>query len=131
MEVSKDKLVLDSKNNKSDVIDIYISSNIINTTLPSNSNITSQINSPKIITMDTTSSLAKDGKLVNITASFSQDTLSIEGKPATEIGPSPEPKTSLEIHPTNEVIPGNYTLTISAKHDKDVTVSKIVDLEIR
>lgn len=132
LEVSKDKLVLDSKNNKSDIIDIYISGKVINSTLPSNSSITDQItNNPMNITMDATSSLAKDGKLTNITASFSQDTLSLEGKPATEIGPSPESKTSLEIHPANKVVPGNYTLTISAKHDKDVTVSKIVDLEIK
>jgi virginiamycin B lyase len=135
LEVSKDKLVIDSKNNKSDILDIYISGKFINSTLPSSRNITSQINSPIIITMDATSSLSRDGKLVNITASFSQDTVYLGEKPSTGIGPfsssSPESKVTLEIQPTKGAIPGNYTLTISAKYDKDITVSKIVDLEIR
>jgi virginiamycin B lyase len=135
LEVSKDKLVIDSKNNKSDILDIYISSKIINSTLPSSSNTTGQINSPMNITMDATSSLSRDGKLTNITASFSQDTVHFGEKPSNGNGPSssssPESKVTLAIQPTKEVIPGNYTLTISAKSDKDITVSKIVDLEIR
>lgn len=135
LEVSKDKLVIDGKNNKSDILDIYISSKIINSTLPSSSNITGQINGPMNITMDATSSLSRDGKLTNITASFSQDTVYLGEKPSTGNGPSssssPESKVTLAIQPTKEAIPGNYTLTISAKHDKDFTISKIVDLEIR
>ncbi|MDF0681293.1 MAG: hypothetical protein P0116_10040 [Candidatus Nitrosocosmicus sp.] len=132
LEVSKDKVVLDSKNNKSDIIDIYIFSKITNSSITdSNDNSTNDNNNPMNITMGVTSSLVKDGKLANITASFSQDTLSLEEKPRSEIGPSPQLKTTLEINPTRDSIPGNYTLTISAKHDKDITVSKIVDLEIK
>src|SRR5690606_38479008 len=88
LEVSKDKLVIDGKNNKSDILDIYISSKIINSTLPSSSNTTGQINSPMNITMDATSSLSRDGKLTNITASFSQDTVYLGEKPSTGNGPS-------------------------------------------
>jgi len=130
LEVSKDKAILDSKNNKSDVIDIYISSKIVNSTLLNSSNITDQIDNPMNVTMGVTSSLVKDGKLTNITASFSPDTLSLVEKPSPEIGHSPQLKTMLEIHPTKDAIPSNSTLTISAKL-KDITVSKMVDLEIK
>jgi virginiamycin B lyase len=134
--VSKDRLVLDSKNNKSDVMDIYIyknmlsSSKIINSTIDSNDT-TNDINKPMNITMDVMSSIAKNGKLANLTSNFSQDNISIIEKPTSEIGPSPQLKTTLEINPTTDVTPGNYTLTISAKHDNDITVSKIVDMEIK
>ncbi len=134
--VSKDKVVLDSKNNKSDTIDIYIyenmlnSSKIINSTIDSNDT-TNDIDKPMNITMDVTSSISKNGKLANLTSNFSQDNISITEKPTSEIGPLPQLKTTLEINPTTDVTPGNYTLTISAKHDNDITVSKIVDMEIK
>jgi virginiamycin B lyase len=133
LDVSKDKVVLDSKNNQSDLIDIFISSKITNSTLlNSSSNITGQNDNPMNITMGVTSSLAKDGKLTNITASFSPYILSLVEKPSNKIGlPSPQLETILEIHPTKDAVPGNSTLTISAKLDKDITVSKMVDLEIR
>jgi len=83
------------------------------------------------ITMGVTSSLGKDGKLTNITASFSQDTLSLVENSSSEVGPSPQLKTTLTIHPTKDAIPGNSTLTISAKLDKDLTVSKMVNLEVK
>jgi virginiamycin B lyase len=135
--VSKDKLVLDSKNNKSDSIAIYIyknminSTKIVNSTTTTSNNITNDIDQPMNITMDVTSSIAKNGKLANLTSSFSQDNILVIEKPISEVGPSPQLKTTLEISPTRDLIPGNYTLTISAKHDKDITVSKIVDLEIK
>ncbi len=135
--VSKDKLVLDSKNNKSDSIDLYIYKNMINSTNSTNSttttgnSITNDIDQLLNITMDVTSSIAKNGKLANLTSSFSQDNILVLEKPRSEIGPSPQLKTTLEINPTRDSIPGNYTLTISAKHNKDITVSKIVDLEIK
>ena len=67
--VSKDKLVLDSKNNKSDSIDLYIYKNMINSTNSTNSttttgnSITNDIDQLLNITMDVTSSIAKNGKL--------------------------------------------------------------------
>ena len=133
--VSKDKLVLDSKNNKSDVIDIYIHENILNASKIINSTTGNEaansLNKPLNITMDVTSSIAKNGKLTNLTSSFSQDNITTGKKPADEIGPSPQLNTTLTIAPTKDVIPGNYTLTISAKPNKDITVSKIVDIEIK
>jgi virginiamycin B lyase len=135
--VSKDKIILDSKNNKSDVLDIYIHKNMINSnktvnsTTAGNNDTTNVIDKPMNITMDVTSSIAKNGKLANLTSSFSQDTIVVAEKPISEIGPSSQLKTALEINPTADVTPGNYTLTISAKYDKDITVSKMVDLEIK
>ena len=133
--VSKDKLVLDSKNNKSDSIDIYIHENILNASKIINSTTGNEaansLNKPLNITMDVTSSIAKNGKLTNLTSSFSQDNITSGKKPADETGPSPQLNTTLTIAPTKDVIPGNYTLTISAKPNKDITVSKIVDIEIK
>jgi len=135
--VSKDKLVLDSKNNKSDTIDIYIYENMLNstnlgnsTTATDNTTIKSNDN-PMNLTMDVTSSIAKNGKLANLTSSFSKDVISLVENQTSEIGPSPQLKTTLEVNPTADVIPGNYTLTISAKYDNEITVSKMVDLEIK
>ena len=133
--VSKNKLVLDSKNNKSDSIDIYIHENILNASKIINSTTGNEaansINKSLNITMDVTSSIAKNGKLTNLTSSFSQDNITTGKKPADEIGPSPQLNTTLTIAPTKDVIPGNYTLTVSAKPNKDITVSKIVDIEIK
>jgi len=139
LSVSKDKVVLDRNNNKSDSVDIYIHKNMINSTTTTNKNInstlagnntTKSMDKPVNVTMGVTSSIAKNGKLANMTSSFSQDTISLE-KPASDVGPSPQSKTTLELYPTKDAIPGNYTLTISAKYGKDITVSKMVDLEIK
>ena len=100
-----------------------------NSTLTGN-NTANNMDNPVNVTMGVTSSIAKNGKLANITSSFSQYTISLE-KSASDIGPSPQSKTTLEINPTKDVIPGNYTLTISAKYGKDITVSKMVDIEIK
>lgn len=139
LEVSKDKMVIDGKNNKSDSIDIYIYKNLINSSKIINSTITgnndtyatNDIDNPMNITMNVTSSIAKNGKLANLTSSFSQDIITVAEKPSNGIGPSPQLKTTLEVNPTIDVTPGNYTLTISAKYGKDITVSKMVDLEIK
>lgn len=135
LSVSKDKLVLDSKNNKSDVINIYIHENISNASKIKNSTTgneaTNSINKPDNITMDVTSSISKDGKLTNLTSSFSQGKMTIEEESSSQTGPKPQLNTTLTVAPTKDIIPGNYTLTISAKYNKDITVSKIVDLEIK
>ena len=39
---------------------------------------------------------------------------------------------TLDINPTKDVIPGNYTLTISARYNENsITYSKIIDMIIR
>jgi len=138
LEVSKDKVILDSKNNKSDTIDVYIyenkidpATNINNLTTTTGNNTIKKIDNPANINMDVTSSIAKNGKLANLTSSFSQDIISLVDNLTSEYGPSPQMNTTLELKPTKDVIPGNYTLTISAKYGKDITVSRMVDLEIR
>lgn len=139
LEISKDKIILDSKNNKSDSIDIYIYENpvnfgkVINSTI-TNSNdttATNDINDTVYITTDVTSSITKSGKLDNLTSSFSQDSIPVKNKPSGEIGPSPQLKTTLNVSPTPDSTLGNYTLTVSTKYGKEITVSRIVDLEIK
>ena len=138
LEVSKDKVILDSKNNKSDTIDVYIyenkidpATNINNLTTTTSTNTIKKIDNPENITMDVTSSIAKNGKLANLTSSFSQGIIDLVDNSTSGYGPLPQMNTTLELKPTKDAIPGNYTLTISAKYGKDITVSKIVDLEIR
>lgn len=139
LEVSKDRLVLDSKNNKSDTLDIYIYENKMNstdianlTTITTGKNTFKNIENPMNITMDVTSSIAKNGRIDNnLTSSFSKDTIAISENSTSEIRPLSQLKTTLEVNPKADIIPGNYTLTISAKYGKDITVSKMVDLEIR
>ena len=138
LEVSKDKVILDLEDHQSDTIDIFNyknlinSSKIIDSTVTGNNDTTAtnDIDNPTNITMDVTSSIDKNGKLVNLTSSFSQDTITVAGKPSSESGPSPQLKTTLEVNPIADVTPGNYTLTIRAKYDND-TVSKMVDLDIK
>lgn len=135
LDVSKDKLFLDSKTNKSDLVEININGNALDMSKTINSTASNEaansLNKPMNITMDVTSSITKDGKLTNLTSSFSQDQLTIGDESSNEIGPKPPVNTTLTIAPTKDANPGNYTLTISAKHDKDITLSKIVDMEIK
>ena len=86
--------------------------------------------------MSVTSSISKDGKLSNLTSNFSQDSVPIEDlacAPSTSSNRTIEPyKISLEVNPTEEnVTPGNYTLTITARYGGDIAISKIVDLIIQ
>ena len=77
-----------------------------------------------------TSSISKNGKLDNFTAQFSPTSL-IVSEPQLSSTSSSVQTTSFRIEPTKDVIPGNYTLTISAKYNDDLTVSKIIDMFIK
>ena len=141
--VSKSNITLDMEGNRGDALDIYVyntlSSNLsatatplINTSELSSdiSNIDTKVNEPINISMSATSSISKNGKLDNLTAQFSPTSL-IVSEPQLN-GTSSSPQTiSFKIEPTKEVIPGNYTLTISAKYNDELTVSKIVDMFIK
>ncbi len=81
--------------------------------------------------MFATSSLSALGGLGNITGNFTNDSFAITDVPVTSKEPTQPYKTTLKLNPTNSVDPGNYTLTISARYNNDITVSKIVDLNIR
>ena len=145
LSVSKDKMTIDGKNKTGDAIDIFINKNILNTSkimdpTTGNANGSSSdkgLNEPVNITLSITSSISKDGKLGNLTSNFSQDSVPIEdlgsvSSNSPQIGPSTPYKISLEVKPTKgDVIPGNYTLTVTARYGGDIAISKIVDLIIQ
>ena len=145
LSVSKDKMTIDGKNKTGDAIDIFINKNILNTSkimdpTTGNANGSSSdkgLIEPVNITLSITSSISKDGKLGNLTSNFSQNSVPIEdlgsvSSNSPQIGPSTPYKISLEVKPTEgDVIPGNYTLTITARYGGDIAVSKIVDLIIQ
>ena len=72
------------------------------------------------------SSISKSGILWNITGSFSNDEILI-----SDISSKPYNLT-LEVKPTENAAPGNYTLTISTRYgyENSLTYSKIVDMII-
>jgi len=79
--------------------------------------------------MFATSSISKIGSLLNMTGSFSPDRFYITNDDTSN---SSQPlKTILKIEPSKDVVPGNYTLTISARYNNEVTYSKIIDLNIK
>ena len=119
MNISKNIIELNSKESKGDTIDVYLQNN--------NSN---QTNNKELIhgkvKMLISSSISKAGILWNITGNFSKDELLL-----SEIKSDMPYNVTLEIKPTEKVVPGNYTLTISARYENSVTYSKIVDMIIR
>ena len=78
------------------------------------------------IKMFVSSSISKSGQLWNITGNFSNDEFLI-----SEISPTVPYNLTLDIKPTKKVIPGNYTLTVSARYENTITYSKIIDMIIR
>jgi virginiamycin B lyase len=72
------------------------------------------------------SSISKSGILWNITGSFSKEEFLI-----SDIPPTRQYNLTLEVKPTKNVVPGNYTLTISARYENSITYSKILDMIIR
>jgi virginiamycin B lyase len=135
LSTSKDAVTIDSKNGKGDAIDIFIDKNNLNATGDGNNNNTflasEEFGKPANVTMFATSSVSKNGSLLNLTSNFSKDRFSTTDLPITTAGPYQSYKTTLEINPTKDAAPGNYTLTISARYNDDITVSKIVDLDIQ
>ncbi len=120
LNTSKDSMVIDSKLGKGDSVDVYIygnnSDSRINKTLSNN-----------LINMYATSSISKTGELWNITGKFSKNQFQL-----SDILSSKAPyKVTLAIDLTDNVIPGNYTLTVSARYDGSITYSKIIDLTIK
>jgi len=141
--VSKSNITLDREDNRGDALDVYIydtlSSNLSTTTSPlinasrlynDVSNNDTKLSEAMNISMSATSSISKNGKLDNFTAQFSPTSL-IVSEPQLSSTSSSVQTTSFKIEPTKEVIPGNYTLTISAKYNDDLTVSKIIDMFIK
>ena len=94
------------------------------------SNNDTKLNEPINITMSATSSISKNGKLDNFRAQFSPTYLIVSEPQLSSTSSSPQ-IISFKIESTKGVIPGNYTLTISAKYNDDLTVSKIIDMIIK
>lgn len=142
ISTSKDKMVLDRAAAKGDTVDIFIHKN--NSNIDQNNNFLlnqqqlqqQKPNKISNITMFATSSISKIGALSNLTSKFSKDVFFFSVPPANVKDNVSSPleipyKTTLAINPTKYVTPGNYTLTISARYNNEVTVSKIIDLDIK
>lgn len=133
LELSKNNVTLDSTNLEGDAVDIYIYGNPLSSNKLANfTSYEAGLNTTVAVSMDLTSSISKDGKLDNLTGSFSDPSLLVQrqiNSSTSEELMTPS-TTSLKIDPLEGVIPGNYTLTISAKLGTDLTISKIIDLII-
>lgn len=143
MNVSKDKIILDtSKSNKGDFVDILINHNIqIKNNNKSRDIFETNLESNKLIKMIVSSSLSKSGKLWNVTGTFSDsnffiseisESIDIQANESEQKKEQEKPfkKIRLELKPHEVLVPGNYTLTISARYDNTITLSKIIDLVV-
>ena len=131
LSLSKNSINLDKTSGKGNSVDILIYKNNSNPLINnSNKSLTNQSSSQlSNITMFATSSISKIGSLLNMTGSFNPDCFYITND---NLSNSSQPlKTVLKIEPSKDVVPGNYTLTISARYNNEVTYSKIIDLNIK
>ncbi|HYO06536.1 MAG TPA: hypothetical protein VER14_06105, partial [Phototrophicaceae bacterium] len=133
LDTSKDRVVIDSKTGKGDTVDILIYKNNISKSATSNdaAKLSNDSGNPSNITMFATSSLSSLGGLGNVTGNFTVVSFEITDVPVNPKEMTQPYKTTLKLDPTNSVDTGNHTLTISARYNNDITVSKIVDLDIQ
>jgi virginiamycin B lyase len=132
LSLSKNNISLDKASGKGDSVDILIYKNNSNPLINNgNKSSTNHSSSSQFsnITMFATSSISKIGSLLNMTGSFSPDRFSITND--NMLNSSQPLKTVLKIEPSKDVMPGNYTLTISARYNNEITYSKIIDLNIK
>lgn len=129
LSLSKDKMIIDTKNSKGDTLDIYLYNNLLNVPLTAKSLLNESESKTPNISMFVSSSLSKSGQLVNLTNTLSKNLLYL-----SEISLDKPYVIKLDVFPNttlNQINVGNYTLTISARYNSDITVSKIIDLIIR
>ena len=125
MNISKNVIELNSQEDKGEIIHIFLYNN-------NEMKNSSKTDLPKFkngdgkVKMFVSSSISKSGQLWNITGNFSNDKFLI-----SEISPNMPYNLTLDIKPTKNVIPGNYTLTVSARYENSITYSKIIDMIIR
>lgn len=140
LSASKDKMIIDSQSDKGDKINvsIYLHPNKQNSSTISWTNnrslnqkieYKSLLHGPINITMYVTSSIAKNGQLWNMTGKFDTDRFTLNG--ISSLNFNNPMSTTFEINPTKNVIPGNYTLTVSARYNNEITISKVLDLQIK
>lgn len=132
MNISKNVIELNSRENKGDTINISLyNNNQINNRNNETDLIKLNNNNKKEsddkVKMLVSSSISKSGILWNITGSFSKEEFLM-----SEINPTTMSyNLILEVKPTKNVVSGNYTLTISARYENIITYSKILDMIIR
>ncbi|MGD1834204.1 MAG: hypothetical protein ACPKQO_00600 [Nitrososphaeraceae archaeon] len=129
LSLSKEEIVLDKKINLlKDTIQIYVNKNIEqeNKVNDSTTNFYNQFESDKYIEMIISSTISKTGRLWNMTHNFEKNNIFMYEIP--DDGPL---KINLELIADKNIVPGNYTLTISARYDNIVTYSKIIDLIVK
>jgi virginiamycin B lyase len=133
LDTSKDRVVIDRKTGKGDTVDILIYKNNLSKTATNNdaAKLSNDSENPSNITMFATSSLSPLGGLGNVTGNFTIASFEIADVPVNSKDLTQPYKTTLKLNPTNSVDTGNHTLTISARYNNDITVSKIVDLDIK
>ncbi len=124
-------MIIDTKNDNGDILDVYIYNNIVNNTIDMEDLTNESQYNKANISIFVTSSMSKTGQLVNLTNTLSKNKLQLSDIPYTMPF-----KITLDIDPsTNTVtnIPslGNYTLTVSARYNNDITISKILDLVVQ
>lgn len=125
LSTSKDKVVVDTKTNVGDSVDVFAFKSKLND--PYGISSFEGTDKSIYITMFATSSIAKNGQLWNLTSKFDKSIFSGSDLFMSSLQPL---KTTLHINPTETVIPGNYTLTVSARYNDEITYSKIIDLHV-
>ena len=80
------------------------------------------------VKMTVAGSIASSGRLENMSAQFSEDSLEFSNVDGNTTTKSPHLVT-LWLTPSEDLVPGNYTLTIGARNS-GVTYSKIVGLQV-
>ncbi len=131
LNTSKDKLIIDTTNGNGDTLDIYIYNNILNNTIDTKYLTNESQYKTANISMFVTSSISKTGQLVNLTNTLSKNQL-----PLSDIPHNMPWRITLDISPNANTVTNvpdleNHTLTISARYNNDITISKIIDLVIR
>lgn len=147
LNVSKSDISLDRKSGKGDSLNVTVYfdpasiNTLTNSSGPENSNFRDGsleriFDKPvQTVTFAITSSISKDGKLVNMTSKFTDLNLTSSSNSTSAADQIPKLNTSitklLTIEPEKGIIPGTYTLTISAKYEDDLTISRIIDLYVK
>jgi virginiamycin B lyase len=115
LSLSKDKIILDRRNlagEQEESLQIFVYPNRTNLEEP--------------VKMTVAGPISSSGRLWNMTGQFSED-LFYFPRGGSNILPH---MVTLTLEPTQDLVPGNYTLTVGARYDS-MTYSKIVSLVVK
>lgn len=129
LSLSEDKIIIDTKNSKGDTLDIYIYNNLLNVPFHTGSLLKGSDSKTANVSIFVSSSLSKSGQLINLTQNLSKNQLYL-----SEISLDKPFVIKMDVFPnitSNQIDAGNHTLTVSARYNSDITVSKIIDLIVR